>query len=97
MIQIPNILMNEDAQLFIHKHIGDDVRKLALKYSKEKSISINKLLEQIASAQRIKTKIPSWYLFKNIIYPPVANLEQSSSEITALFKANLLTTLVYKR
>jgi len=43
--------------------------------------------EQIQGYKKAKTKIPSFCENPNIIFPPKLNLEQSSSELTALWKA----------
>jgi 16S rRNA G966 N2-methylase RsmD len=48
------------------------------------------IADQIAGRRKSKSKIPTLYSNRGIIYPPGINLEQSSSEATALFKASLL-------
>src|SRR5690554_4267904 len=47
-------------------------------------------MQQIESRRRIEKKLPTWFETSNIIYPPKLNLEQTSSEITAKYKASLV-------
>jgi precorrin-6B methylase 2 len=86
------ILSPNDKQ-FIREHLADDVNQLALKkpprFSPEMDFPF--LLNQIAGRQRIKNKMPSWYRQDNLIYPCLLSLEQCSSEITARYKASLLS------
>ena len=48
------------------------------------------LIEQIESKKKCKNKLPTWYGTENIYYPNKLNIEQSSSEITAQYKATLM-------
>src|SRR5690554_2586316 len=48
-------------------------------------------LQQIDSRRRIEKKLPLWFETPNIVYPPKLNLEQTSSEITAIYKASLVS------
>jgi len=48
------------------------------------------ILDQIKSKRKAKTKLPSLYAKKAIVYPSSLSLEQCSSEETALFKAGLM-------
>lgn len=54
------------------------------------NISIQELASQIESRKKIEKKLPTWYSTNNIIYPPKLNLEQTSSETTAEYKASLV-------
>jgi len=74
-------------QAFILAHEHEDVRDLALRYPGE---DMPFLLSQIAGRQTAQQKIPSWYLTDGIIYPVHLSLEQSSSEMTARYKASLV-------
>lgn len=81
-------ILNEEIQDFIFNY-SEDLTKLAFSGSPFKSISTQELLEQIESRKKIKKKLPTWFQTKNVFYPPKLNLEQTSSEITARYKANL--------
>lgn len=77
------IKANEDA----------DIRSLALKLRKDAFTAeeTDFILMQIAGRQTAKQKIPSWYINDEIIYPIHLSLEQASSEITAKYKASLIS------
>ena len=76
---------------FINKNLDEDVKKLALKYHSKKDLNYPFVIQQIAAKQKTKLKIPSFFKNEEIIYPPQLNLEQSSSEITAKYKASILS------
>lgn len=46
---------------------------------------------QIKARQKAKLKLPEWFENENIIFPKMLSVEQCSSEITAKFKANLVS------
>ncbi|BAO77543.1 SAM-dependent methyltransferases [Winogradskyella sp. PG-2] len=54
------------------------------------SIETKALIEQIESKRRSKKKLPTWYNSENIYYPNKLNIEQTSSEVTANYKASLV-------
>lgn len=45
---------------------------------------------QLLSRKKIQKKLPTFYHHPDIVYPPTISLEQSSSETTATYKANLV-------
>ncbi|WP_448529109.1 THUMP-like domain-containing protein [Raineya sp.] len=49
------------------------------------------LMQQIEGRRKIQNKVPHWYENYALVFPPALNLEQSSSEKTAFFKAQLLS------
>jgi 16S rRNA G966 N2-methylase RsmD len=75
---------------FVKHHENDDLPALILKGSSFKTVSIQQIAQQIKGKQIAKTKFPTLYSNEQIIYPPQLNLEQSSSEITAKYKAQFL-------
>ena len=76
---------------FIEEHERDDIRNLALRKSLFEGKDAPFLLSQIAGRKIAKNKIPSWYANRQIVYPQHLSMEQSSSEITAAYKASLLS------
>lgn len=54
-------------------------------------MKIQELIQQIESRRKAKKKLPTWFKTKNIYYPPKLNLEQTSSEITARYKASIIS------
>jgi len=84
-------MRNEATRKFIQDHRFDDVRKVALQALPITDVDIPWALTQMEGRQRAENKIPSWYLYDEIIYPPHLALEQCSSESTARYKARLLS------
>lgn len=83
------VLTNEETSKFIYEHRNDDVKKLVLKKRLESNIDYDFAFRQIAGKQRIRYKVPTFYNTSNLIFPPQLNLEQSSSESTALYKKSI--------
>lgn len=86
-------MFSDSAKKFIQEHQNDDVKKLALQSSllAKLGADVNFVLRQIEGRQITKNKIPSWFGKEDIIYPSHLSLEQSSSELTARYKASLLS------
>ncbi|MBT8265384.1 MAG: class I SAM-dependent methyltransferase [Bacteroidia bacterium] len=83
-------LLNTKVQNFINSNLESDVTALYLKKLTFKNVPYAKVLEQLESKQRCKKKLPTWFNTPNIIYPNKLNIEQTSSEVTAAYKADLL-------
>lgn len=83
-------LLKPAVQDFILKNRTADLSKLILKGSPFKDVSIQEIAIQIVGLNKAKSKLPTWYLTKNILFPPNLNLEQTSSEKTARYKASLV-------
>lgn len=83
-------LLNTDIQEFINKNLRSDLIKLTLKGSPFPEVSIQELITQIEGKLKAKSKLPSWFNEQKIYYPPKLNLEQTSSEITAKYKSELV-------
>lgn len=84
-------LLHTEAQDFINAHLKADLPNLVLKGSPFSHISIQDLAEQILSKSKSKAKLPTWYQTNEIYYPPPINIEQTSSEITAKYKAEFVS------
>ncbi|WP_317195441.1 THUMP-like domain-containing protein [Zobellia russellii] len=54
-------------------------------------ISNRELAEQLESKKKCEKKLPTWFFSTNIYYPNKLNIEQTSSEITAKYKADLVS------
>lgn len=83
-------ILTKEVQQFINDHINTDINKLLFKSSPFQNISVNELANQIICKTKSKTKLPSWYNSKDIMYPTPLNIEQTSSEITAQYKSELV-------
>lgn len=90
MILNKNIL-NPEVQKFINSNLKSNITKLILKGSPFEEVSIQELAEQIEAKKRCEKKLPTWFNTENIYFPNKLNIEQTSSEITAKFKADLIS------
>lgn len=86
-------ILSDDAQKFIHDHEHEDEKKLLLKYKEIFGIPFHHIAAQLNGRKKARTKIPTYYNQLGIIYPPVVNLEQSSSEETARYKSELISRI----
>lgn len=76
---------------FIREHQLDDVRSLALQARKYPNVDMTTAITQIAGRKVAAEKTPSWWKLEDIWYPKHLSLEQCSSEITAQYKAKILS------
>lgn len=86
-----NSLLNTKIQEFINSKIGISVSNLALQKNPFPELDWKQILNQIEAKSKAKTKLPTWFETKNIIYPSKLSVEQTSSEKTALFKSSLIS------
>ena len=84
-----NILHN-NSQDFINQNLKADITKLILKGSPFDHITVQELAEQIEAKKKTLNKLPTWFTTKHIYYPNKINIEQTSSETTANYKASLI-------
>lgn len=75
----------------MEENYSADVSKIAFKGSPFEEISARELAQQLSGKATAKRKLPHWFNNRDIIYPPKLNLEQSSSEKTAEYKAGLVS------
>jgi len=83
-----------DTHTFITLHRGDDVRRLAFMADKFPNVNMNYALVQIQGWQMARSKLPTWATIDGIVYPPHLNMEQCSSEVTAIYKQRILARLM---
>ncbi|NND62404.1 MAG: class I SAM-dependent methyltransferase [Flavobacteriaceae bacterium] len=84
----PDILKDE-IQDYIFDFSGDS-SKLAFRGSPFSEVTVQELLIQIEGRKKVEKKLPTWYETRGILYSKKLNLEQSSSEETAKYKASLV-------
>lgn len=84
-------ILNTNNQDFINNNLNSNPIGLLLIKHKELNIDIKELVEQIEAKKRSEKKLPTWFNTPNIYYPNKLNIEQTSSEITAKFKANIIS------
>ncbi|GGG42224.1 hypothetical protein GCM10011414_09760 [Croceivirga lutea] len=84
-------ILKPAVQDFITKNLNTDVVKLLLSKPQFKGVTQKELAEQIQCKKKSQTKLPTWFNTIGIYYPKKINIEQTSSEITAAYKANLVS------
>ena len=83
-------ILTKEAQRFINENLTTDIHTILLKKSPFPNVSSKELVEQIESKVKSKQKLPTWFATENIYYPNKLNLSQTSSEVAADYKANLV-------
>lgn len=84
-------ILHTKVQQFITENLKTDLTKLILKGSPFPDVSIQELANQITAKKKSEYKLPTWFKCKNIYYPPKLSIEQTSSEITANYKATIIS------
>ncbi|HEX8041324.1 MAG TPA: hypothetical protein VF490_19390 [Chryseosolibacter sp.] len=82
-------------QRYIREHESDDVKQLVLKHKAILGIPAAHLFEQIAARKKAREKLPLYYNTEGIIFPPLLNFEQSSSEATAVYKSDIVKGVLH--
>lgn len=85
------ILLQEQVQDFINRNLSTDIKQLALKKNPFPDLDYKVLLNQIVAKAKSKDKLPTWFAAERIIYPEKISVEQTSSEITARYKATIVS------
>ena len=83
-------LINEEVQEYITQNLYSDLSKLRFRKSPFNNISSLELVQQIQGKKIAQKKLPFLYNNNRIIYPPHLNLEQASSQSTALYKKKII-------
>ncbi len=86
-----NDILNTVSQEFINNNLNSDITSLILKKNQKGTVDIKLLTEQIEAKKRCKKKLPTWFNAEKIYYPNKLNIEQTSSEITAKYKSELVS------
>ncbi len=86
-----NFLNNEFWQDFILKNCKNPLDKILFSLNQKPEIDSIILANQLKARQTIETKIPSWQNHKKLIFPKPLNMEQCSSEHTAIYKSKICT------
>ncbi|ASW73388.1 methyltransferase [Chryseobacterium piperi] len=84
-----NNILIQKVQEFINANLHSDLHALLLKKSPFPDVTMQEIVQQIKGKQVAERKFP-FLLQDGIIFPPQLNLEQSSSEKTALYKSSIL-------
>lgn len=84
-------ILNTVNQEFINNNLNSDIASLLFKKHKNITIDVKHLIEQIEAKKRCQKKLPTWFSTENIYYPNKLNIEQTSSEVTAKYKSELIS------
>ncbi len=84
-------ILKTGVQEFINKYYNTDIMSVLLSKPVFTDITSKELAQQLSGKKKAKDKLPAWFRTPGIYYPPGVNLEQTSSEITAHYKAGLVT------
>lgn len=84
-------ILTTEIQDFINNSLQANISKLALSKNPFPEIDWKEIINQIVSKNKSKSKLPTWFNTSNIYYPPSISIEQTSSEITAKYKSDLLS------
>ena len=82
--------MNTATRDFIEKHLKDDVRQLALQKFPD-DVDKMLVLNQIEARQLLSKKVLSWASNPDLLFPKHLSIEQCSSELTAKYKASIIS------
>ena len=82
--------MNTATRDFIEKHLKDDVRQLAL-HKFPDDVDKMLVLNQIEAQQLLSKKVPLWASNPDLLFPKHLSIEQCSSELTAKYKASIIS------
>ncbi len=83
-------LLDPKVQQFIRTNRNEDIPAIVLKGSPFEGVTVQELAIQIKGHSVAEKKFPEFFKKQGLIYPPKLNLEQTSSEITAKYKASLV-------
>ncbi|MBR9846439.1 MAG: class I SAM-dependent methyltransferase [Algicola sp.] len=84
-------VLHSDVQSFINSHLNDDITKLLFTGKQIHGVDIKVIVEQIESKRKSKDKLPTWFQTEGVYFPNKLHIEQTSSETTAKYKADLIS------
>lgn len=84
-------ILHPEVQQFISDNLNTEIIRLILKGSPFEKISVQEIANQIIAKEKSRKKLPTWFATDNIYYPTKVSIEQTSSEIAAKNKLDLIT------
>ena len=84
-------ILKTGVQEFIKNNWNADIVSVLLKKQQFKGVSQKELAEQLEAKKKSQSKLPTWFTTPLIYYPNKLNIEQTSSEQTAKYKADLVS------
>ncbi len=83
-------ILKSGVQDFIKNNWDTDIVSVLLKKSFFDGVGQKELVEQLEAKKKCRYKLPSWFNTPKIYYPKKLHIEQTSSEATAEYKADLI-------
>ena len=83
-------LFTPEEKQFIQEHLHHDPATLMLQARRYPQLPVLELVQQIQARQKAAQKLPAWAQHPDVIFPVTLSVEQSSSEVTAAFKATIV-------
>lgn len=83
-------ILKTGSQDFINKNLNTDIMSVLFKKPIFEGISQKELAQQLESKKKCKKKLPTWFNTLEIYYPKKIHIEQTSSEITAQYKTEII-------
>jgi len=83
-------ILHADVQAFITKNLHINIAKLLFQKSPFNDVSAKELAEQIEAKLKAKNKLPTWFSLEHIYYANKLNISQTSSEVTAAYKSEIV-------
>ncbi len=83
-------VLNTGVQYFINNNWNTDMMSVLLKKPLFEGVSQKELVAQCEAKKKCQDKLPTWFSTPQIYYANKLNIEQTSSEITAKYKAQLV-------
>ena len=83
-------ILDINVQEFINANLNSSISKILFKGISFHDVSTQELVVQIEAKKRCQKKLPTWYNLNKIYYPNKLNIEQTSSEVTAKYKSELV-------
>ncbi|MBU2938706.1 class I SAM-dependent methyltransferase [Lacinutrix sp. C3R15] len=83
-------ILHTKIQEFINSNLDANIASLLLKGIAFSTVEAKEVIEQLEAKKRCKTKLHTWFTTEAIYYPNKLNIEQTSSETTAKYKASLI-------
>lgn len=84
-------LLHKEVQDFINDNLNTDIHTILLGKKLFSNVENRELVEQLESKIKAQKKLPTWFETKNIYYANKLNISQTSSEICARYKADLVS------
>jgi hypothetical protein len=83
------LVIKAEVDEYLRCHLHEKAAVFMLKKHPFQHISNLELTQQLVGLQKARYKFPILFENRQILYPPKVNLEQTSSEVTAMFKSKL--------